>query len=190
MHASVEYISNCQFINRGFAMQNHKVVGRVCLFMFVVGGGVSLSGMEDNNLEYLKSLANNNITGTIVRSLGNIKYTFNHVENKDMVYVSTVKKNVYIPEKSTITVEFFYDEQNIETREIIEKVTDKFGIVKYWFKQQSNFEEKAFWRSNDDGGEETCTIVTSPSKYKQSYDPNIVKPIFDKAASCLRYIIN
>jgi len=47
VHANVEYISNCKLINKGFSMQNHKVVGRFCLFMFIVGGGVSLYGMNN-----------------------------------------------------------------------------------------------------------------------------------------------
>ncbi len=97
-------------------------------------------------------------------------------------------ETVYIPEKSKITVEFFDDKQNLETREIIEKIVDKIGREEYWFIQHSNFKEKAFWRG-DDGGEETCTIVTSHSKYKQSYNPNIVKPIFDKAVSCLTCLL-
>jgi len=56
VHVNVEYISNCHLINRGFAMQNHKVVGRFCLFLFVVGGGVSLYGMNNGQCDHNKQV--------------------------------------------------------------------------------------------------------------------------------------
>jgi len=153
-------------------MQNNKVIRRTCLFMFVVGGGVSLYGMdcESNELIFLKNKVKKygNISKEIRSRNENVQYIFQYFNFDSLSFTIT--------EISKITVEWFDKNQNLNTKEIVEKITtNDNGEVQYWFRQHSGFKKKTIYTNN------LKYIVMEPDTNKSCSreDSNFVKPKFD-----------
>ena len=163
-------------------MQNHKVVGRVCLFMFVVGCGASLSGVDEHKdkLHLLKKLANSKKNKTVTCRVGSVGYVFKYAEPEVIKYYMSIGSPPlkYTPEIFTIILELFNEENNIIKEEIIEKIIDREGKTEYSYEKRSDFEDVPFISCDD---QKIVTMIRLHSEEETSIDLNYVKPIFEKA---------
>ncbi len=145
-------------------MQNHKVIGRICLFMFVVGCVVSLSGVDEyeNKLQLLKELANSKENNQVICQIGDKTYCFD-----------CKSKGVII-----IFIGVLYNKENKLIKErVISKVTDRDGKIEYLYEKRSNFKDVLFVTCDEYKYETNLWLA---SEIDENNDFNYVKPIFER----------